>query len=285
MDGTLGGAGHARMILQKLGKEGKLFGFEWDERNFQFARGNLQEFENATLFNENFANMLEFVPESLHGKFNGVLLDFGVSSMHLDDAGRGFSFLQSGPLDMRFSMGNPLSAFDVVNNFPEKKLAGIFKDFGEERFARRIASHLCKQRKVEKFRTTTQLADFIAGVVPKNFKNKNHPATLCFQALRIFVNSELDNIAQGLQAGVTLLKKSGRIAAISFHSLEDRIVKNFFRNVSRVCTCPKELLKCRCGGVQKFKILTRKPVMASAEEIARNPRARSAKLRVIEKII
>ncbi|MCF7836424.1 16S rRNA (cytosine(1402)-N(4))-methyltransferase RsmH [Candidatus Gracilibacteria bacterium] len=252
LDGTLGLGGHAGLILEKIRKTGKLIGLDLDSRNLELAQNNLQKFSNLETHQANFRDLLKFTsPASL----DGILLDLGVSSLHFDDASRGFSFQNLGKLDMRFDSTQPLDAAAILNSFPENEIADIFYKFGEIRSSRKIAKQIVEFRRKQKFRQTEDLVNLIA-----------HPKLLpqVFQALRIRVNSELENLEQGLNSAVEALKSGGRIAVISFHSLEDRIVKNFFREQKKL---------------KILEILTKKAVGPSASELAENPRSRSAKLR------
>ncbi len=217
--------------------------------------------------------------------FDGLLLDLGVSSHQLDTGTRGFSFRADAPLDMRMDPDLPASAADLVNELPEDELARIIREYGEERWAKRIAAFIAKARAEAPITTTLQLVDVIKGAIPRaKWEERIHPATRSFQALRIAVNDELGSLERGLATGLGLLKQGGRAVVISFHSLEDRIVKESFRSLARGCTCPKELPRCVCGRTPQLKILTGRPVMAGEPEVAANPRARSAKLRAAEKL-
>jgi 16S rRNA (cytosine1402-N4)-methyltransferase len=256
LDGTLGLGGHAEAILKKLGADGRLIGLDLDQRNLELAQENLKAFKNLETHQGNFRDLLKFTaPKSL----DGILLDIGVSSLHFDDAVRGFSFQNTGALDMRFDSTQELSAAEILNTFPEDELADIFYELGEIHSSRKIARQIVEFRKKQKFQKTEDLVGLISSqsLLPQ-----------VFQALRIAVNDELEALREGLNAAVEALKSGGRIAVISFHSLEDRIVKNFFREQKKL-------------GV--LKVLTKKPVRPSATEIAANPRSRSAKLRAAKK--
>ena len=292
VDATLGLGGHALGMLEKIGKKGLLIGFDQDEVNLKEAKKRLKKFENIVLIHDNFRSLKNRVEEALKGKkFNGVdaiLFDLGISSPHVDEAERGFSFMKDGPLDMRYSKTQKLTAWDIVNNYKEKDLADLIYLYGEERFSRRIAKMICERRRDKKFETTKQLADAIESIFPKKFSKKSkhhHPATQTFQALRIAVNDELNALKEALDGSIDSIKKGGRVAVISYHSLEDRIVKHFFKELAKSCVCPKEIMRCVCRGTPVIELITKKPVVPSDKEILENPRARSAKLRVVMKLL
>lgn len=275
VDATLGTGGHSKLILQKIGKTGLLIGIDQDDRNLALAKENLREYSNVIFVRDNFENLEEIVEEVRALKkeskpISGILFDLGVSSVHLDDASRGFSFQKDGPLDMRFDLRKKITAAEIINKWRIKDLIKIFKIYGEEHFSKRIAEAIGKQRKLAPFSTTKELADFISKIICK--RGKIHPATRIFQALRIAVNNELQVLQKGLASAINLIGPGGRIVAISFHSLEDRIIKNTFKAYSQSETPPI------------FKILTKKPVIAGEQEIEENPRSRSAKLRAVERI-
>jgi 16S rRNA (cytosine1402-N4)-methyltransferase len=284
VDGTVGGAGHARAILEKT--QGRLVGIDCDADALRAAEERLASFgSRKLLIKANFAD-LGSVLEELHiEKVDGVLLDLGVSSHQLDTAHRGFSFSQSSPLDMRMDQDLKLSAYDIVNRFAQTDLEEIIRLYGEERMAARIARAILRKRQIAPITTTVELAGLVASVMPANMKRqKIHPATRTFQALRIAVNHELDCIVPGIEGAVNALSVGGRIGIISFHSLEDRIVKNTFRDMAATCVCPKDIPYCVCHKKATVTVLTRKAVMPSVQEAQQNPRARSAKLRVAERI-
>lgn len=286
LDGTLGGGGHAALILEAIGKEGRLFGFDRDKAAIAAASQWLARFGACFIpVNRNFAELAaELAPLGVTA-LDGFLLDLGVSSHQLDTAERGFSFQQDAPLDMRMDRSAARSAADLVNHLSHGELAKIIREYGEERWAGRIASFICTAREIAPVVTTGQLADIVKGAIPrKAWEERLHPATRTFQGLRIAVNDELASLEKGLAAAVALLKPGGRGVVISFHSLEDRIVKQMFRTFSTGCVCPKELPVCSCGHRPEVRILTGKPVMAAAQELADNPRSRSAKLRAVEKL-
>ena len=286
VDGTVGGGGHAALVLDASAPDGRLFGFDRDRNALGAAGARLAPYgERVTLIHSNFSGMAAALARYGITAVDGVLLDLGVSSHQLDAAERGFSFQQDAPLDMRMDRDGGETAADLVNDLSVEELTRIIRDYGEERWAKRIATFIAKARQEAPITTTLQLADLVKGAIPRGaWEERIHPATRTFQGLRIAVNDELESAARGVEAGVGLLRPGGRIAVISFHSLEDRIVKERFRSYSRGCICPKELPVCVCNHTPELRILTGKPVMATAEEVAANPRARSARLRVAEKL-
>jgi 16S rRNA (cytosine1402-N4)-methyltransferase len=286
VDGTLGGAGHARQILEASSPNGILVGFDRDRTALETAAKRLAEFgERIQLVNRNFAELATSLAERGITGIDGLLLDLGVSSHQLNTAERGFSFQQDAPLDMRMDTAEGETAADLVNSLPERELERLIKEYGEERWARRIAQFIVTARAAAPIETTLQLVDIIKGAIPKaKWEERLHPATRTFQALRIAVNEELASLEQGLAAGLQLLNPGGRCVVISFHSLEDRIVKQSFRRLAQGCICPKNLPLCVCGHAPQLRILTTKPVMAADAEVDHNPRARSARLRAAEKL-
>jgi 16S rRNA (cytosine1402-N4)-methyltransferase len=286
LDGTLGGGGHAGLVLEACGPDGRLFGFDRDPAAIAAASARLAPFgERFCPVRGNFAAMEELLPGLGVSEVDGVILDLGVSSHQLDTAERGFSFQQDAPLDMRMDRSHGETAADLVNSLSHGELARIIREYGEERWAGRIASFICTAREQSPITGTLQLVDIIKGAIPrKAWEERLHPATRTFQALRIAVNDELGSLERGLRAAVRLLKPGGRGVVISFHSLEDRIVKQMFRELASGCICPKELPVCSCGHRPEVKVLTGRPVTAGKEELARNPRSRSAKLRAVEKL-
>jgi 16S rRNA (cytosine1402-N4)-methyltransferase len=280
VDATLGAGGHAARILQASSPDGTLLGIDADAQAVTFAREVLAEFgDRATLVTSNFRHLGKVAAAYGFEKVDGVLMDLGLSSRQLADAGRGFSFSLEGPLDMRMNAGQhpegTRTAADLVNRLPEAELADLIYKYGEERHSRRIARAIVAARPI---RTTGQLAEVVAGVV--GYRERIHPATRTFQALRIAVNDELQALADTLPQARDLLRPGGRLAVISFHSLEDRLVKEFFRDESRDCICPPEAPVCVCNHQATLALVTRKPVRPGAQEIERNPRSRSARLRV-----
>lgn len=281
VDGTVGAGGHARGILEACAPDGRLLGLDLDPQALALAGETLAAYQpRFHLLQASYAALDSVLLQLGWPPVQGILLDLGLSSMQLDHPERGFSFLHDGPLDMRFDPRQPVSAADLVNTLPEAELADILYRYGEERNARQIARAILQARPVQ---TTRQLAAVIEAVSPRR-GDRLHPATRTFQALRIAVNRELDAIQSALPQAVAALAPGGRLAIISFHSLEDRLVKEFFRRESRDCLCPPRQPVCTCGHVATLKEITRKPVTPTEAEIKQNPRARSAKLRVAEKI-
>jgi 16S rRNA (cytosine1402-N4)-methyltransferase len=281
VDGTLGAGGHARGILQACEPDGQLLGFDVDASALAIARNYLEDFgDRAILIQSSFINLSDQLNTMGWHQVDGILLDLGLSSMQLDIPERGFSFRKNALLDMRFDQDNPVQAVDLVNNLPEDELANLLYKFGEERKSRQIARAIVRARPIE---TTLQLANVVAAVSGGR-KSRIHPATRTFQALRIEVNQELAALREVLPQAIRSLKPSGRLAVISYHSLEDRIVKHYFREESKDCICPPEQLVCDCGHKASVKILTKRPIRPTEGEISENLRARSARLRVVEKL-
>jgi len=286
VDGTLGGAGHSSEITKHLGENGLLIGIDQDENAIKAASEKLSPMmDRVKLVRDNFSNLSHVLEELEIEQFDGLLLDLGVSSHQLDEAERGFSYMNDAPLDMRMDNRNPLTARDVVNSYSQKDLEDIIKSYGEDNWAKRIAQFIVEFRKEEEIVTTHQLVDIIKKAVPKGARiDGPHPAKRTFQAIRIEVNGELDIIKNTIEAAVQKLNIGGRVCIITFHSLEDRIVKNVFKSLNNPCTCPIEFPMCQCNKKPMVKIITRKPILPTDEELEVNPRSRSAKLRVIEKI-
>ena len=285
VDCTLGGAGHSKEILKRLSKEGKLVGIDQDEEALGAASEKLKEYENVLYKHSNFYYIKDVLEELQVGKVDGILMDLGVSSYQLDEKSRGFSYMQDAPLDMRMNKKSSLDAYEVVNFYNENKLAKIIKEYGEERFAKRIANFIVENRKNKKIETTGELVDIIKRAIPAKFRREGpHPAKRTFQAIRIEVNGELEILNKAIEDSVNGLKSGGRIAIITFHSLEDRIVKNKFKELEDPCICPRDFPICTCGRQSLVKIITRKPIEPSKEEVERNPRSRSAKLRIAERL-
>ncbi|VAX25203.1 16S rRNA (cytosine(1402)-N(4))-methyltransferase [hydrothermal vent metagenome] len=285
VDATIGGGGHAEAILNAF--EGvSLIGIDRDLTAVRRSKERLKNFEErASLSNAAFENMDEVLDSKGVDLVDVILMDLGVSSFHLDDPERGFSFQRSGPLDMRMDRSGELTADNIVNSYSERELALIFKKYGEERLARRIARAIAAQREKSRIETTGRLARIIEDSVPaKVRRGRIHPATRVFQAIRIAVNNEIENLATAIDRAVSRLKAGGRIIVISFHSLEDRIVKTTLRDLTRRCVCPKDLPVCVCGTPGKVELLTRKPVSPGATEILNNPRSRSARLRAARRL-
>jgi 16S rRNA (cytosine1402-N4)-methyltransferase len=281
VDGTLGAAGHAWGILEASSPDGRLLGMDVDPQALQVARANLAPFgSRAIIIRASYATLREQMDLLGWNKVDGILLDLGLSSMQLDTPERGFSFRSDAPLDMRFDPNNPVRAADLVNSLPERDLADLLYGYGEERRSRQIARAIVKARPIH---STQELASLVSSV-KKGGRRNIHPATQTFQALRIAVNQELDALESFLPQAVASLKPGGRLAVIAYHSLEDRIVKRFFRRESRDCICPPHQPVCTCGHVAAIKEIERRPIQPQEEEIQRNPRARSARLRVAEKL-
>lgn len=282
IDGTVGYGGHSEEIAKRLGEKGKLIGFDRDEDALAHTTERLKNYTQVQLIHDSYHNALDHISEEV----DGILLDLGASSPQFDQPERGFAFKSNGALDMRFDIsGTKITAADIVNTYQEKELAHILKAYGEERFASKIAKAVCERRKDLPFATTKDLADFVEDVIPKRFWPKSiHPATKTFQALRIAVNEELDIIKDAIPKLIAMLKPGGRIAIISFHSLEDRLVKQAFREAEKSCICPKEFPVCRCDKEQMIRVITKKPISATKTQIKNNVRSRSAKLRLAERI-
>ena len=285
VDGTLGRAGHSLEIAKRL-TTGRLIGIDRDETAIAAAQERLRDYmDHVTLVHSNFDRIGEILEELNIPGADGMLFDLGVSSPQLDDAERGFSYMNDAPLDMRMDRTAALDARQVVNQWPYEELRRILYDFGEERYAPAIAKGICRARETAPIETTLQLVDVIKSAMPPQaLREKQHPAKRSFQAIRIAVNGELDALPPMLHAGCDHLKPGGRLAVISFHSLEDRIIKKTMQELATGCTCPPSFPVCVCGKTPKMKLITRKPIIPGEEELAENPRARSAKLRVAEKL-
>jgi 16S rRNA (cytosine1402-N4)-methyltransferase len=284
VDATLGFGGHSEEILKRIGPDGKLVGIDQDKAALDYATARLQPFGDR--FTGYLGNYTE-ITEAAQGMVvdGGILADIGVSSYQIDEAARGFSFQEDGPLDMRMSRDNPVTAASIVNEWEPTEITKILWEYGEERFAKRIVTRITEAREIKYIETTTELADIVSRAIPRKFwPDRVNPATKTFQALRIAVNDELGVLREFLPKAVDLLAPGARLGVITFHSLEDRIVKDFMRERANPCTCPKEFPQCNCGKVTDITLVTRKPITATEEEIAENRRSRSAKLRVIEKI-
>ena len=283
VDGTLGGGGHAEAVLSAMPETGRLFGIDRDDEALKAAGARLSRFgDRFTAIKGNFFDMKSLLKDYGVEKVDGILLDLGVSSHQLDAAERGFSYKAEAPLDMRMDRSAPLTARTVVNTWSEAELKRIFYEYGEEKFSAKIAARIVERRREKPIETTTELAELIKGAIPAKFRNEpQHPARRCFQAIRIAVNGELDGLHDAIQAAHDLLNPGGRLAILTFHSLEDRIVKNAFRTFENPCTCPKSAPVCICGKKPTAKVLTRHPLVASEQEQKENSRATSAKLRAI----
>lgn len=281
VDGTLGAGGHSRGILERSSPDGQVVGFDRDPQALALARENLAGYGDRMIgIQDSYQNFLSHLNNLNWHTVDGILLDLGLSSMQLDQPQRGFSFREAGPLDMRFDPGQSLTAADLVNDLPREELADLLFKYGDEKQSWKIADAIIANRPLV---STQDLAELIKKVT-RNPNTRIHPATRTFQALRIAVNDELDALEAFLPKALEALKPGGRLAIIAFHSLEDRIVKNFFRRESRDCLCPPEVPQCVCGHQAQLNVLTRRPIQPAEEEISRNPRARSAKLRAAEKI-
>ena len=285
VDCTLGGAGHSKEIVKRLSNKGRLIGIDQDKDALKAAGEKLKDYDNATLVHSNFENIKDVIENLGLEGVDGILIDLGVSSYQLDTGDRGFSYMQDAPLDMRMNRELEFSAYDVVNGYSEDDLYKIIRDYGEEKFAKRIASFIVKAREEGEIKTTLELVDIIKAAIPAKARREGpHPAKRTFQAIRIEVNRELSIISKTIKDGVEKLNKGGRMAIITFHSLEDRIVKTTYKELTNPCTCPREFPICVCNNEPIVKIITRKPIEASKEELEENPRSRSAKLRVLEKL-
>ena len=284
VDGTLGGGGHSFGILQQLSKEGRLIGIDRDEDAIRAASERLAPFAGqAVIVRGNYEDM----PAILRGQgiagADGILLDLGVSSYQLDEAERGFSYREEAPLDMRMDRRDERSAYDVVNGCTEMELFHMIRDYGEDRFAKNIAKHIVAERQKAPIRTTTELAEIVRQAIPAKLREGGgHPAKRTFQAIRIEVNRELDILKDSIDGLIDLLNPKGRLCIISFHSLEDRVVKNAFKKAEDPCICPKDFPVCVCGRKPKGRIITKKPIVSGSEELDANNRAHSAKLRIFE---
>ncbi len=285
VDGTLGGAGHSSQIAKQL-TTGRLIGIDRDPVALKAAGERLAPYgSRVTLVHSNFCEIASVLKELGIPGVDGILLDLGVSSPQLDDGARGFSYMADAPLDMRMNHEDALTADTVVNTWPYEELKRILYDYGEERYAPQIASAICRKRDLAPIRTTLELVDVIRSAMPAAaLREKQHPAKRSFQAIRIAVNDELGSVEQVMRDAIPCLNPGGRLAIITFHSLEDRIVKNGMANASKGCTCPPSFPVCVCGKKPQVRILSRKPIVSTEEELERNPRARSAKLRVCEKL-
>ena len=288
IDCTIGGGGHSFQIAKLLRPEkgAKLIGFDQDEAAVAAATNRLKQFSRLlTIVHSNFSEIKQVLRELGIDKADGILLDLGVSSYQLDEAGRGFSYMDDAPLDMRMDRRNSVSAYDVVNGYSEEELFRIIRDYGEDRFAKNIARNIVRKRENSLLRTTFELRDIVEASIPARVKKTGgHPAKRTFQAIRIEVNQELSVLENTLDTMIGLLKDGGRISVITFHSLEDRIVKQTFKRNESPCVCPPDFPVCVCGRVSKGRVITKKPIVPSREEMEINPRSKSAKLRVFERV-
>lgn len=285
VDGTLGGAGHTTKVLEKLNNSGRLIGIDQDTEAIGVCTERLKNYKNATLVHDNFSNIKRVLSDLNISGVDGILLDLGVSSYQLDTPQRGFSYMQDAPLDMRMNEESDFTAWNVVNDYDKGDLIRVIKDFGEERWASRIADFIIKERMSKSIDTTFQLVETIKAAIPASARRDGpHPAKRTFQAIRIEVNGELAILEGAINDCIDCLSPGGRICVITFHSLEDRIVKNVYRKRENPCTCPPEFPVCVCGKKPEIKILTKKPILPSESELEENARSRSAKLRIAEKL-
>jgi len=284
VDGTLGGAGHSSEILKRL-SNGKLIGIDQDIEALEYSKRKLSNYNNVIFVHDNFSNIKSILNELEIDKVDGVLLDLGVSSYQLDNPERGFSYMHNARLDMRMNKDNSITAWDVVNKYSKEELTRIIKEYGEEKFASKIADLIVKRRKVKPIDTTFELVDIIKDAIPARARREGgHPAKRTFQAIRIEVNQELQILEKAINDCIDVLKPGGRICIITFHSLEDRIVKNVFKERENPCSCSKDLPFCVCGKKPELKVITKKPVLPSEKELLENSRSKSAKLRIAEKL-
>lgn len=286
VDGTLGGGGHAYEVCSRLSEKGRFIGIDQDDAAIKAASERLQEFkEKVTIVRDNYSNMKQVLHNLEIDKVDGIVLDLGVSSYQLDTADRGFSYMADAPLDMRMDQRQELTAKDIVNHYSEMQLYYIIKDFGEDKFAKNIAKHIVRARAEKEIETTGELSEIIKAAIPMKLRVVGgHPAKKTFQAIRIELNKELEVLKNSLDDMIDSLNSEGRICVITFHSLEDRIVKNIFRKNENPCTCPSDFPICICGKKSKGKVITRKPILPEEEEIEENKRSKSSKLRVFERI-
>jgi 16S rRNA (cytosine1402-N4)-methyltransferase len=286
VDGTLGGGGHSYEICKRLSGKGRLIGIDQDEAAIAAAGARLSEYgDMVTIVRSNYEQIGKVLYELGIEKVDGIMLDLGVSSYQLDTAERGFSYKEEAPLDMRMDTRNPKTARDIVNTYSEKDLFRIIRDYGEDNFAKNIAKHICMEREKQPIETTTQLAEIIKQAIPMAVRKKGgHPAKQTFQAIRIELNRELEVLSGTLDEMIDLLNDGGRLSIITFHSLEDRIVKSAMKKNENPCTCPPDFPVCMCGNKSKGRVITRKPILPSKEELEVNSRSASAKLRVFERV-
>lgn len=284
VDGTLGGGGHAYEVCKRLGEKGSIIGIDQDAAAIEAASARLKDFgEKVTIVRSNYCDMKSKLHELGIDKVDGIVLDLGVSSYQLDTAERGFSYREDAPLDMRMDTRQKMTARDIVNDYTEADLYRVIRDYGEDKFAKNIAKHIVQARAVKPVETTAELSEIIRASIPMKFQKKSgHPAKRTFQAIRIELNRELDVLRDSLDDMIDLLNPGGRLCIITFHSLEDRIVKSAFRKNENPCTCPPDFPVCVCGKKSKGSIITKKPILPSEEELEYNSRSKSAKLRIFE---
>ncbi len=287
IDGTLGGGGHAYEVCKRLGEHGRFIGIDQDAEAIEAAGLRLAEFgDKVTIVRSNYVDIDNILKSLNISKVNGIMLDLGVSSHQLDTVERGFSYKENAPLDMRMDVRNPMTAKDIVNNYSEMELYRVIRNYGEDKFAKNIAKHIVNARKEKEIETTYELNDIIKAAIPMKMRvNGGHPAKKTFQAIRIELNKELEVLNNSIDKMIDLLDDGGRLSIITFHSLEDRIVKTRFRNNETPCICPPDFPVCVCGKKSKGKVITRKPIVPSEQEIVENKRAKSSKLRVFERRI
>ncbi len=284
VDGTLGGGGHSYQICKRLSSKGRLIGIDQDGDALEAARERLKEFEDKiTLVRSNYCEIDTILQDLGVTKVDGIILDLGVSSYQLDNLERGFSYKSDAPLDMRMDTRQNISAADVVNGYSEAELFRVIRDYGEDKFAKNIAKHIVIEREKAPITTTQQLSEIVRGAIPMKFQKNGHPAKKTFQAIRIEVNHELTVLKDSLDTMIDCLNPGGRICIITFHSLEDRIVKTIFKRNENPCTCPPNFPVCVCGNIPKGKVITRKPIIPTEEEIELNKRSKSSKLRIFER--
>lgn len=283
VDGTLGGAGHSLEIVKRLSPKGRLIGIDRDEEALNAAKKRLSEFQNVTYVHGNHDEIQSILEDLKIEKVDGVLLDLGVSSYQLDERNRGFSYMGDNPLDMRMDTSTGITAKEIVNQYSEERLTKILWEYGEERFSRQIAKNICKIRERKEIQTTKELVEIIESTIPKSNQKDGHPAKRTFQAIRIEVNNEIQPLYQTVIQSVHCLKENGRLVVITFHSLEDRAVKEAMIELQGKCTCPKDLPYCICGCQSLGKVINKKPIVATQEELERNSRSKSAKVRIFER--
>ena len=283
IDGTLGGAGHSLEIAKKLSPKGLLIGIDRDTEALRAAKDKLKNYTNVKYIHDNHDNIKQILEELQINGVDGILLDLGVSSYQLDEKSRGFSYIADAELDMRMDKEQKLTAREIVNTYSEEKLANIIWEYGEERFSRQIARNICKSREQKKIETTGELVEIIKKSIPLSKQKDGHPAKRTFQAIRIEVNNEIQPLYNTILDCINCLNKNGRLAVLTFHSLEDRAVKKAYNEAEGQCTCPRDLPYCVCGAISQGKIINKKPIEATKEETERNSRAKSAKVRIFEK--
>lgn len=284
VDGTLGGAGHSLEIVKRLSTKGRLIGIDKDTEALEAASRKLKDYQNVTYIHGNHDDIKSILQEQRIEEVDGILLDLGVSSYQLDEKARGFSYMGDNPLDMRMDASNGITAKDIINQYSEEKLAKIFWEYGEEKFSKQIAKNVCNMRKQKEITTTKELVEIIERSIPKSKQKDGHPAKRTFQAIRIEVNNEIEPLYQTIISSVHCLKKHGRLVVITFHSLEDRAVKNAMLDLQGKCTCPSDLPYCICGYETWGKVINKKPIIATLEEQERNSRSKSAKVRIFERL-